>query len=103
VDQPLHEPGAAAGVEPSTKRAARSTFPGWQAGARGAEDVEPPAKVATLKESWARSREKRRRMSALLVSSGKPCMEPEMSSRKTYSRGGICAAAGRAGGSIMRR
>ncbi len=40
-------------------------------------------------------------MSALAVSSGKPCIDPDTSSRKMYSRGGICAAVGRCGGSIM--
>ncbi len=40
-------------------------------------------------------------MSAFAVSSGNPNIEPETSSRKMYSRAGICSSFGRRGGSIM--
>ena len=62
-----------------------------------------PENSSTLKLSLGRRLPISSRSRALEVSSGKPCMEPEMSTTKMYSRGLMVCAAICLGGSTMAR
>ena len=62
-----------------------------------------PENSNTLKVSLGRRPPISSRSTTLAVSSGKPCMEPEISTTKMYSRGVMAVAAGALGGSNMAR
>ena len=62
------------------------------------EKGEALAKRITLKLSWGRRSPIKSPIKALDVSRGKPDMEPDTSTTKTYSRGGTRSAVTRSGG-----
>ncbi len=62
-----------------------------------------PENSSTLKVSVGRRWPIRLRSSTLAVLSGWPCIEPEMSTTNTYSRGLICAVVIARGGSTTAR
>ena len=70
---------------------------------RSAIIVDPPAKSTTLNRSTGRSPPSRSRINCLVVSRGKPRMDPETSTTKMYSRGGTWSGATRAGGCTISR
>ena len=72
-------------------------FSGVAGSERGAIKREAPENRTTLKLSVGRRPPMRSRISVLAVSSGKPCIEPDTSSTKMYSRGGIGAGVHRGG------
>ena len=64
---------------------------------------DPPEKRRTLNRSVGLRFPIRLAMSFFEISSGNPCMDPDTSTMKMYSRPGMSAFAIRFGGCIMRR
>ena len=72
------------------------------AGTETGENVsEPSANTTTLNVSEGRRTFARSPISFFAVSSGKPCIDPDTSSTKMYSRGGTSSAATTCGGSAI--